>query len=188
MNHACTTALYLFHLHAAGLHTVSSGTLAHLVCCCCCAVPVPVLVLLIGTLSPAVIPWGVIMIMRHCLRGCGIHRTSGDNTGGRLGFRIMATRVVYREGVVYKTGCGMHCHIRYVHTAIGASSVRTYSSSGYNSRFRGYARDFMVETWGRHRQWRITLPTTLQIHYLLRVRRPIYVTESASLPIPVYNT
>ena len=43
MDHACTTALYLLHFHAAGLHTVSCGTLAHLVCCCCCcAVPVPV--------------------------------------------------------------------------------------------------------------------------------------------------
>ena len=31
------------HLHAGGLHTVSCGTLAHLVCCCCCAVPVLVL-------------------------------------------------------------------------------------------------------------------------------------------------
>ena len=51
------TALYLLHLHAAGLHTVSCGTLAHLVCCCC-AVPVPVLVLFIGTLSPAVVTWG----------------------------------------------------------------------------------------------------------------------------------
>ena len=48
MDHACTTALYLLHLHAAGLHTVSCGTLAHLVRYCCCAVPVPVLVLLIA--------------------------------------------------------------------------------------------------------------------------------------------
>ena len=47
MDHACTTALRLLHLHAAGLHTVSCGTLAHLVCCCC-AVPVWVLVLLIA--------------------------------------------------------------------------------------------------------------------------------------------
>ena len=48
MDHACTTALYLLHLHAAGFHTVSCGTFAHPVCCCCCAVPVPVLVLLIA--------------------------------------------------------------------------------------------------------------------------------------------
>ena len=54
------TALYLLHPHAAGLHTVSCGALAHLVCCCYCAVPVPVqaLVLFIGTLSPAVVTWG----------------------------------------------------------------------------------------------------------------------------------
>ena len=26
----------------------------------------------------------------------------------------MATGVVYRGGVVYKMGCGIHCHIRYV--------------------------------------------------------------------------
>ena len=26
----------------------------------------------------------------------------------------MATRVVYRGGVVYKMGCGIPCHIRYV--------------------------------------------------------------------------
>ena len=45
MDHACATAL--LHLNAAGLHTVSCDTFAHLVCCCCCAVPVPALVLLI---------------------------------------------------------------------------------------------------------------------------------------------
>ena len=28
-------------------------------------------------------------------------------------FRIMATRVVYRGGVVYKMGCGIHCHTWY---------------------------------------------------------------------------
>ena len=38
------------------------------------------------TLSPAVITWGVIMIMRHYLRGCRIDRTPGDDSGGRLGF------------------------------------------------------------------------------------------------------
>ena len=28
----------------------------------------------------------------------------------------MATRVVYRGGVVYKMGCGITCHIRYTYT------------------------------------------------------------------------
>ena len=59
MAHACTTVLYLLHLHAASLDTVSCGTLAYLACYCCCAVAVPVLILLnTGTLSPAVITWG----------------------------------------------------------------------------------------------------------------------------------
>ena len=60
MDHACTTALYLRHLHAAGLRTVSCSTLARLVCCllllCCTSTGTR----FVGhsTLSPAVITWG----------------------------------------------------------------------------------------------------------------------------------
>ena len=47
------------------------------------------------------------MIMRHYPRGCGIHRTPGDNAGGRLGFDNNG-----HLGVAFRMGCGIHCHIR----------------------------------------------------------------------------
>ena len=58
MAHACNAALYLLQLQPSSLHTVICVTLAHLVCCCCCAVSVPIFVLLIGTLSSAVVACG----------------------------------------------------------------------------------------------------------------------------------
>ena len=62
-----------------------------------------------------------------------------------------------------------------------------YSGRRYLSRLSGYMRDFIVETWERHRLWGIMyycLPTSiLPLH---SARSSAYVTESASLPIAVY--
>ena len=53
------------------------------------------------------------MIMRRYLRGCGIHRTPRDNSGGRLGFYGNGHP---GPGWSIPSGCemrcGILCHIR----------------------------------------------------------------------------
>lgn len=67
---------------------------------------------------------GVFMlIMRHCLRGCGIHLTPGDNSGGHLGlFSLFTTRVVCCGSAV---GCVILCHIIFhtVNTPLSTSYI-----------------------------------------------------------------
>ena len=59
-----------------------------------------------------------------------------------------------------------------------------------NSRFCGYVRDFIVETWERHRLSGIKYQSSDKYFTtplrLASARSSAYVTESASLPIPIY--
>ena len=68
--------------------------------------------------------------------------------------------------------------------------LREYRNSRYSSsRFSEYVRDFIVETWERHRlrgiKYDSLLTSILQLHYVASARSLAYVTESASMPIPI---
>ena len=67
--------------------------------------------------------------------------------------------------------------------------MREYSSSRYSSsRFCGYVRDFIVETWERRRPWGIEYESSDKFFTtpLDSARSSAYVTECTSLPIPIY--